>query len=195
MADEWITEPGSEPAERIQFDDLGFLADVTHPIRGVLVRRFREPRSVAEVASLLDVPVTRLYHHVNLLLERGLIRTVATRRVGSATEKRYQIVARAFDIAPGFFESTDTVQVAAAIGSLFDFAKLDLQRQVEEGRIHPDDDDQVILSLGELTLSPGKHHDLVETLKAVVADTASDADETEPDAQRVSLFIAAFPTN
>ena len=78
MSDEWILEPDTEPDERMVFDDLEFLDDVTHPVRGLLIRRFREPRSVAEVAALLGVPVTRLYHHVNRLAERGVIRPVAT---------------------------------------------------------------------------------------------------------------------
>ena len=192
MSDEWILEPDTEPDERMVFDDLEFLDDVTHPVRGLLLRRFREPRSVAEVAALLGVPVTRLYHHVNRLAERGVIRPVATRQVGARTETRYQVTARSFEIDPAFFESTDLGEAAAAFGSLFDFAKFDFQRQVEDGRIPLPGDGRSVLSLGQLTLTPERHAKLVADLEAIIADASSDAADDDPTAAKLTFFLAAF---
>lgn len=192
---EWVLEPDHEPAERVRFDDLSFIDDVGHPTRGPLLRRFREPRTVAEVADLLDVPVTRLYHHVNQLVDRGLIRAVATRQVGARTETRYQVVARSFEIDSDFLESSDSGQLAAALGSLFDIAKHELQRQIEEHEYRPRHDEDSVLSLGEVVLTPERRADLVGRLRALVEEFASDVDETDPDATRTTLFISAFPSD
>ena len=192
---EWVFEPDHEPAERVRFDDLSFIDDVGHPTRGRLLRRFREPRTVAEVAELLDVPVTRLYHHVNQLVDRGLIRAVATRLVGARTETRYQVVARSFEIDSDVLESGDSGQLATALGSLFDIAKHEFQRQVEEHDYRPRHDEDSILSLGEVVLTPDRRADLVGRLRALVEEFASDIDEADPEATRTTLFISAFPSD
>ena len=194
VTDGWTTVSDAEPAERMVFADLDFLDEVTHPVRGLLVRRFREPRSVAEAADALGVPVTRLYHHVNRLADRGLIRAVATRQVGARTETRYQVTARSFEIDPSFFESTDAREAAAAFGALFDFAKLDLQRQIEDGAGPRPGDGRSVLSLGQVTLTPKRHAKLVADLEAVVAAATSDAADDDPDAERMTFFLAAFST-
>ena len=78
----WQAVDGLEPQmERRDLSDLDLMSEVTHPIRGMILRRLKEPRTVADLAALLDVPITRLYHHVNRLVDAGLIRVVATRQV------------------------------------------------------------------------------------------------------------------
>ena len=54
----YITEPS-------QFEAL------TSGLRMRILQMFHEPSSVREVAERLDMPVTRLYYHVNLLEESG----------------------------------------------------------------------------------------------------------------------------
>ena len=193
--DDWILEPDHEPAPQLQFPDLGFLDDVTHPLRGSLLRRFRTPTSVAEAASRLEMPVTRLYHHVNKLLDRGLIRPVAHRQVGARTETRYQVVAHAFQIDPAYLESSEPAEVATAIGSVFDFAKADLARQIEDEVWRPESPDDAVISLGQMTLSPARRTELFAALNATLADFSSDADEVDDDGVLVTMLIAAFPSS
>ena len=199
----WVPVAGAgDPLERIEFDNLDFVADVTHPVRGRIYRAMKEPRTIAEVAALLDAPVTRLYHHVQRLEDSGLIRVVATRQVGSVTERRFHVVAKGLGIAQEFIESSDPAEAAAALGSLFDFAKVGLQREVELGTFLQDrDDDSSIISLGDMRLSPERRKELVVRLSAVVEDfvseefeSADDASEGEDDdAVQMTLFVAAYP--
>lgn len=55
-----------------------------------------EPSTVQQVAAQLRVPVTRLYYHVHLLEEHGMIHVVETHPVGGTVEKVYRASARQF---------------------------------------------------------------------------------------------------
>lgn len=185
---EWSSCVDDECAEKFEMDDLSLLDDVTHPIRGMIVRRLKDPRTVAELAELLDVPVTRLYHHVNRLEDRGLIRVVATRRVGAVTERQYQVVAKSFRIARQFFDNPESGELAKAMGSLFDVAKIGLQKMVEGGGlVGVDVRENSFLSLGEVSLTPARRAELFHRLEEFVSEY-----ESEPDGEPTTLFVAAY---
>lgn len=192
----WVPVPGvGDPLELFEMDDLDLLAHVTHPIRGAILRRLKEPRTVAEVAAAMDAPVTRLYHHVNKLEESGLIRVVATRQVAAVTERRYQAAGRSFRIARSLVETSDDRELALALSSLFDVAKLGFQRTVESGRYRDMEhlEEHSILTLGELALTPDRRKELIHRLRAVVDEFHSELDINDPAAEHVALFIAAYP--
>jgi len=46
-----------------------------------------EPSTARDLAQNLDVPVTRLYYHLNLLLEVGVIEVVETRKSGAMLQR------------------------------------------------------------------------------------------------------------
>jgi DNA-binding transcriptional ArsR family regulator len=192
---DWTRVDSAEPVERIDLDDLDVMAEVTHPIRGLILRRLKSPRSVAQLADAMQVPVTRLYHHVNRLLEQGLIRVVATRQVGAVTERSYQVAAKMFRIRPDLFDTMDDHEMALALGSAFDLAKLGLQRVVESGGFRNVEvlEDYSMLSLDELHLSPARRVELVRRLRALVAEYVADSDEHDPGTKPVALFVAAYP--
>lgn len=187
------TEPGWEPAEQRVLDRLELLGELVHPQRGALVRRLREPHTVAELAQALGVPLTRLYHHVNKLEADGLIRVEATRRVGAATERRYRAVARAFELDTTLFERSTGAELGQALGGLFDVAKSSLQRELELARFDRADLEHLaMLSLVELHLSDERRRELLGRLRGVIEEFVAD-DERSGDHHRIRLFIAAFP--
>ena len=192
--DDWTPFDGAVPQqERIELDDFDVLAEITHPLRGAVLRRLRKPKTVAELSSLMSAPVTRLYHHVNKLVDLGLVQVVATRQVGAVIERRYEVTARSFSIDPQLLERADSAEIAFALGSLFDVAKLDFQRSVEaEMRTQSFGDTRSTLSLGQVHLSDERHRELIERLDRVVAEFESDRDEDDADANHVVLFVAAF---
>lgn len=196
-----VDEIDTGPVEEFAVADLDRLGDLTHPIRGRLLRRLRDPRTVAELATELGVPVTRLYHHVNRLDELGFIRVVATRRVAARTERRYQVVAKSYTVAKELLQSSDPTELAQALGSLFDAAKFDFQRTVEAGdHIDVDDIDRYsVISLGDLVLTPDRRVELLDRLRALLDDVRSDASNpdsgADPETMRMSLMIAAFPSS
>ena len=183
------------PAEYHDLDDLDLVAELTHPTRSRIIRSLKQPRTVAEVADQLDMPVTRLYHHVNRLEQLGFIRVVATRRVAAVTERRYQVVAKSFRVADELFRSTDPAELAIALGALFDVAKLRFQREVEHGDAlrFEEREQQSLLWLGAAHLSPNRRGELLERLRTVLEEFDSDLPDDDPDATQMSVFIAAFP--
>lgn len=187
----WVPSGHDEQAEQLELTDLDLLDELTHPTRGEMVRRLKEPRSVAELADLMDVPVTRLYHHVNRLEASGLIRVTASRRVGAVTERRYQTVARYFSLAPSVFDEMDDAEFGRAVGGMYDMAKVSLQREIERGsfRRHGDDD-HTLVSMIEATLVPERRIELLAKIKALI-DEFGDDDDTGDEAERFSLFVAA----
>ena len=192
----WEPHPdGGDPAEQLDLDDLDLLTELTHPTRSRIIRSLKQPRTVAEVAEQLGMPVTRLYHHVNRLEDLGFIRVVATRRVAAVTERRYQVAAKSFSIADDLVASADKAELAAALGALFDVAKLRFQREVELGDAMLSDrrEEQSMLSLAAAHLSPTRRDELLARLRSVVDEFESDRTGDDPDAIQMSVFIAAFP--
>lgn len=192
--DGWTEVDGHGPRlAEWELPDLDLLAELTHPIRSRILRSLDEPRTVADVATLLEVPVTRLYHHVNRLESLGLIDVVATRRVGAVTERRYQTVAGSFRVAKSLRESSDPRELALALGALFDVAKMSFQRDVERrGSDDPLDPSDSLLSLVDMKLSPEGRTELIERLRALLEEFGS-RDDPDDDASTISLFIAAGP--
>jgi DNA-binding transcriptional ArsR family regulator len=196
---EWIPTGAGEPADELAVDDLGLIDEVTHAVRGKLFRRLKTPRSAAELAQLLDVPVTRLYHHLNRLEARGLIRVVATRRAGAVTERRYQVVAKSLRLDESVIPSLPPAELARAAGALFDGAKLGLQRAIESGQLTtPAGGEQSLLSFNEITLTAAQRAELITRLKALIDefDALGDEDDRAGDdaqiGERFTLFAAAF---
>ncbi len=196
MSDHWHpVEDWDGQADIVELHDLKALSEVTHPIRGRLMRRLRVPRSAAALAEVLDVPVTRLYHHLNLLESIGLIRVVATRRVGAATERQYQSIARTFTVSIDPLDQRDRPALAAAFGSLFDVAKLGFQREIELGTYDQTTiyGDTSTLSLREFQLSPERRAELMSRLQAVIDDYETEVDGDLSEGERVVLFVSAYP--
>lgn len=196
---EWIPTGAGEPADELAVDDLGLIDEVTHAVRGKLFRRLKTPRSAAELAQLLDVPVTRLYHHLNQLEARGLIRVVATRRAGAVTERRYQVVAKSLRLDESVIPSLPPAELARAAGALFDGAKLGLQRAIESGQLStPTGGEQSLLSFNEITLTAAQRAELITRLKALIDEFDALGDEDDrigddaPTGARFTLFAAAF---
>src|SRR5215218_10360712 len=74
--------------------DLEMLRLISDAVRIQLLELMRgNQRTVKELAAELGVPPTRLYYHMNLLEEHGLIRVASTRLVSGIVEKRYAVTA------------------------------------------------------------------------------------------------------
>jgi DNA-binding transcriptional ArsR family regulator len=194
-ASDWLpTDPAWTQAPERSLERLELLGELLHPLRGAIVRRSKEPRTVAELAAELDVPVTRLYHHVNRLEAEGLIRVEATRRVGAVVERRYQSVARTFDLDRSLLERTAGAELGRVIGSMFDVTRAALQRELETGTLAGPaaaHEDRTLHSLVTLELTPERRAELLGRLRALVDEFG--LDEGDPRASPFRLFVSAFP--
>ena len=191
---DWEPTGVGEPADELEFDDLDLLGDLTHPVRGAMFRWLRTPHSAAELAARMDVPVTRLYHHLNRLEQAGLIRVVATRRVGAVSERRYQVVAHFFRLADDRIDEYDPRELAAAMGAMFDVAKLRLQREIELGAFRGGaSENEAVLAFQELSLEPEQAEQFVARLRELIDEFTHGHQPDTGAAPHLAVFIAAHP--
>ena len=81
---------GAEDDERFEDGDAWAVQAVADPLRLRILRRLAEPMSARDLAAELGRPVTSLYHHLDVLESRGLIRVVEVTKEGRVHIRRYQ---------------------------------------------------------------------------------------------------------
>jgi DNA-binding transcriptional ArsR family regulator len=85
-----------------RLDQVRALAD---PLRLKLVEALiADERPVAALARVVGTPVTRLYHHIDLLLEADLIQVTRRVRRRGAEERFYRATAREYQLAGNLLE-------------------------------------------------------------------------------------------
>lgn len=185
------------PDDVFWIDDHETLELLGDPVRLEIIEQLSEPRSVTEIAEAMDVPRTRLYHHVRLLEEAGLIRVVETREVGALTERRYQVSAKSFRPSERFMkESLPREQAEAMLTALFGATRADFVRAVDQGIASLRDDEdsrRITLARRLLSLTPEKLATFVDAIETLIASYESDDDD--PDAIPVAVLHVVYPSS
>jgi len=123
-----------EQLEFIEIEDIEVFEVLNNTTRVRIIRYLQEPKSIRDVAELLDVPPTRLYYHFNLLEEAGIISVVETRKAGAMLQKVYQTRARGFrpsaKMARGDHEPHELAKITA--GVVLDGARVDAEEGLTE---------------------------------------------------------------
>lgn len=86
-------------------------------IRFRILLEAQDPVTVGDLADRFDVPKTRLYYHVNLLVEEGLLVQVDERMSGARVERIYRAAARTFRTGPGLFDGFSDPREAARLAA------------------------------------------------------------------------------
>lgn len=80
-------------------EDLERLRLLSDPLKLRLIQAFAEAEAtIGEVAEALGEPLTKLYRHVDALLEAGLIEVTRTRRKRGTVERHFRAVARRYEV-------------------------------------------------------------------------------------------------
>lgn len=191
------THSDFQPAEVFPIDDLETLQLIMTEPRIELIELLRNPSSVAQLAESLEVPRTRLYHHINALEDVGAIVVVDERRAGALNEKIYQVAARSFQPSEKFLQSaTPKEQAIAILDSLFSITRTDLVRAVERDQVSFSDaveQRSMTIARHMLTLTPERRAELVGRLESLVLEFSDheESEETEP----FGLLIIAHPSS
>src|SRR5919197_4103850 len=89
--------PDYELAERVEVTTPAQLRAIADPLRGTILDLLLErAATVAELAAAVKRPKSTVAHHVNVLLDAGMLRVVRTRRVRAIEERYYGRTARVF---------------------------------------------------------------------------------------------------
>jgi DNA-binding transcriptional ArsR family regulator len=149
------------------YEHFELLGDAT---RLEIIELLMAPATVAELAERMNVP--RLYHHVNLLEQAGLIRVVDTRQSGVQMEKIYQAAARNFRPSKEFMRTAlprDKAQ--AIIKSLLGSTQADFIHSVESGAAlleDPAEARQTHFARNLLRLTPDRLHAFILELEGLI---------------------------
>lgn len=92
----------SEIAAVLELDTLDAFRTLRSEQRLRLAEALAEPQTARQAAAVLGVPVTRVYHHLNVLLEHGVIRVVEERPKRGVSEREFQLAARLIVPSPSF---------------------------------------------------------------------------------------------
>ncbi len=117
----------STQKETFEIDDVRVLEVLNNAMRLRMLHHLMEPSSARELAEQLEVPVTRLYYHLDILEGVGVIQVVETRKRGALLQRIYQTTARSMSPIGGLIEnSTDRESVIqVAVGVVLDGARAD----------------------------------------------------------------------
>jgi DNA-binding transcriptional ArsR family regulator len=154
---------------------------------------------VAGLARALGVPVTRLYHHVDLLLQAGLIevaRQVRRRgieeRIFRAAARRYQLDGDLLGIGPGRAHSGESMLSLArsVLGGALD----DLIEGINTGRVRPSMRGRGLLLEGRrVKLSADGFETLAQELPKWIESFLARHRTTGTGEWEYRIALAAFP--
>ncbi len=200
--DEFVqNSPDFEPAEELVVGSLETLRAIADPLRIRVLEAFaKAPRTVKQAAADLKLPPTKLYYHVNVLEEHGLLRVVGTRVVSGIIEKSYRTAAKRIHSDSRLFalEAEERSQVPdALLGAVLDTTRADLKREIEAGRLDPAPDAPItrsaFIARGLRPLPPDQARELTLRLSHLLDEfAASEADEGGEN-QVYSLTLVLFP--
>lgn len=186
-------------AERI-VSDVETLKALSDPLRlkvlEVMVARTEQPWSAKELAAELDVPQTRLYHHIDLLLERDLIRVASQRLVSGILETRYRVAALSLRLDRKLLAGGDPEAEAgtsAVLAAVLDSARAELEVALREAASVPEGMDAVDrpwVTRGLAKLTPERAGELRKRIEALLAEFEADAETA--DSRPYSLLIALY---
>lgn len=185
----------SKPDVVMEIEDIEVFEVLNNRFRHQILRQLVTPQPVKTLATRLDVPVTRLYYHVNLLLGAGLVRVVEERKAGAILEKVFQTTAMSFQPGARLLQSErppdELARIAVAI--VLDPARLDaeahLSRQFEVGAM---DDEPGAFVRGQRRMSKAKAAALAEKINELL-DMMEDGDDGDDDTAEFSLSVVFVP--
>jgi DNA-binding transcriptional ArsR family regulator len=153
-----------------------------------------EPLTAKDLAERLNIGRTRLYYHLGILSQHGLIRVVDTRMVSGIAERTYRAVARTFRVDRTLLASqASEAEISDAQASIIDEVARDLRARAASAE--PAENDDVLVSRTFLSLNDERRAELRARLSALIEEyRSSDRDGTATEVA-IALFtpLAAAP--
>ena len=195
--------PDFEPEEVRYIGDVETLRAISDATRmrilETMVQRRSPAWSVKELAVALEMPTTRLYHHVELLLERDLIRATERRVVSGIIETRYSVAALSFQLDRSLFAADPAAGLEAlheTLLAVFDTARAEVELSFRLGVIRMDaghaEEHTFLLTRGLMKLTTDRAAELRERLQALLAEF-DDSETDDPEGRAFGVVLALYP--
>ena len=200
--------PNQAPDVERLISDPETLKALSDPLRlrvlETMVTRLDPPWSAKELATRLEVPQTRLYHHIDLLVERDLLRVAEQRVVSGIIETRYRVAAMSFRLDQRLLSGDSQLNDAGreVLHTVFDSARDEVARALHRrlssagnrpgsASGNPDPDpSRPILAKGLALLTPERANEFRERMAALIKDFESD--EGAATAEPWGLLVAFY---
>lgn len=198
--------------EVLVIQDAETLRIVSDPLRLRMLELMRQgPQTAKELAMALRVSRTKLYYHLNLLVEHGLITVADTRLVSGIVEKQYRVTAYRLTVDKALIGPTSAGNDAldTYVSVVLDEVRTEINRSVDAGLIdleRTQEDDilprRLVLGRKWLRLTPDqvaafsqRYAEVMDEFEAMAALQRGD-NATVPDAdgQLYEWLIAFYPT-
>jgi DNA-binding transcriptional ArsR family regulator len=174
---------------------------IAHPLRLQILKTFKSPKTVKEVAEIIDMAQTKLYYHVNMMEKHNLIEVVETDIVSGIIEKKYRVTAAQFSVDDTLLSTGPGVesQVDILLGAVFDSAKNEIKKSVQANLMDLKDDSDAtkgIIVNSSISLTDQQAKEFNKKISAVFNEYQKIADQTEtaaPNAPIYGLTYAFFP--
>ncbi len=192
------------PQPLLVIDDLEVLRVLADPLRLRIMEAFARdadtPQTVKRVAATLGEGATKLYYHVNLLEERGLLVVAESRVVSGIIEKRYQPVARSIQVDRSVLMSTGgaaaTDAMGATIGAILGSAHDDVLDGLRNGRILAGSEAPIgrraVIGKTVARLAPARAEAFSRRLQDLMQEFDAPEDG-DPEAVGYALLVAFYP--
>lgn len=180
--------------DRLVIEDPAALKAISDPLRLRLVELLTgEPRTVKYLAQIVGVRPNRLYYHVRMLEEHGLVQVTGTRLVSGIVERSYQATARSFVLGPSLAGSVGVA--SGMVHQVLDLTRRELDAYMAARPEPADDDDRVMLGRHQLRLTPARRHELQDRIAALFEEFGADEASGDDDGQTVPVaaLVALYP--
>ena len=187
---------GPDPLPERRISDVETIKALSDPLRlrilEVMTAKHGEVFTVKRLAGALAVSQTKLYHHINLLLERDLIRTAGTRVVSGIIETSYRIAQLKISLDRSLL-TADSPEMHDVLTTVFEGARDDIARGLRTGVIGSGEDadpsTKLLLSKGLARLSKAQ----AEAVRTRILELIDGFDAEDGDGQPYGLVLGFYP--
>ena len=157
----------------------------------LLMRDHNRSWTVKEIAGELGQSVTKLYHHVNILEQAGLIRDVETRLVSGIVEHRYASGQRGLEFDDALYRSPDTRDASLAnVAYLLDEARDNLIGYLSSDTA---DHERVMIAKSSLRLTQDELEELRTSIDELVERFRKERSKRRSTAPHTDVLIVMHP--
>ena len=196
-----VEETFEPVAERV-ISDVETLKAISDPVRlrilETMVTAADEAWTVKRLAKALDTNPTKLYHHINILEERDLIRIAGTRVVSGIIETSYRIAQLSLRLDRALLSGAGAdvrSSVHDVLAVVFDSVRDEIEQGFSSGVIKSSDDPLSELLIRGLTMvHPDRAVELRRRLRELLAEfDTDDPSDVEPGAVAFGYLVALYP--
>ncbi len=189
---------GPEPIPELRITDVETIKALSDPLRlrilEIMTAGQAETFTVKRLAGMLGVNPTKLYHHINLLADRGLINPAGQRVVSGIIETSYRIAQLKINLDRSLL-ANDSPELHDVLVTVFDGARDDIERGLRSGAIGLSEDAEpitrLLLSKGIARLSADRAVEFRTRIIELFEEF--DTDQLDAEARPYGLVFGFYP--